>query len=411
VNVSKTRFSGIVVELKGPETAGSVGAKPAAHREKTPDPLDPLVAAPGFHRLLVENDRVRVLDVQVAPGQFEPMHRHRQSVIVVLQGGKARFQTARWLSAGTRLQWSAHRGQKRSPAGLLDGSGDPLGEQHRKPHHPSNPRGSEGERERESMTNRQLEGKVALITGAGRGIGRAIALGYAKEGASIAAASRTREELDSVVTEVKAFGGQAVAFPADLTDANVPARLVAAVVETLGGLDILVNNAGIGTAQSPRPVKEFDDDYWNLTLQLNLTAPYLLSKAVLPIFLEKRRGRIINIASVAGKIGLVHGAAYSASKHGLLGLTRALATEVASSGITVNAICPGPVRSAMNDQRIRHDAQRLGITLQELESRITPIGRRLEPEEIVPMAVLLAGEGSSGITGQAFNICGGLAMF
>jgi NAD(P)-dependent dehydrogenase (short-subunit alcohol dehydrogenase family) len=261
------------------------------------------------------------------------------------------------------------------------------------------------------MSSRQLEGKVALITGAGRGIGRAIALGYASEGASIAAVSRTAAELDSLVAEVKALGERAAAFPADLTDSQVPQRLVSEAAERFGGLDILVNNAGIGTAQSPRPVKDFDDGYWNRTLQLNLTAPYLLCKAVLPMFLEKRRGRIVNIASVAGKIGIVHGVAYTASKHGLLGLTRALAVEVASSGITVNAICPGPVRSAMNDQRIRHDAERLGITLEELESRITPIGRRLEPEEIVPMSVLLASDGAAGITGQAFNICGGLAMF
>lgn len=261
------------------------------------------------------------------------------------------------------------------------------------------------------MANGHLAGKVALITGAGRGIGRAIATGFAREGASIAAVSRTPEELDSLVGEVKALGVNATAFPTDLTDVGALQRLVSAVLQNLGGLDILVNNAGIGTAQSPRPVQEFDDDYWNLTLQLNLTAPYLLSKAVLPVFLKNQKGRIINIASVAGKIGIVHGVAYTASKHGLLGLTRALATEVARCGITVNAICPGPVRSVMNDQRVRHDAERLGITVEELESRITPIGRRLEPEEIVPMAVLLAGEGSAGITGQAFNICGGLAMF
>lgn len=261
------------------------------------------------------------------------------------------------------------------------------------------------------MAKGQLEHKVALITGAGRGIGRAIALGYAREGASIAAAARTESELNSLVDEVKTLGGRAMRFLADLTDPAVPKHLVSEVVGSFGRLDILVNNAGIGTAQSPRSAAEFDDDYWDLTLKLNLTAPYQLCKAALPLFLEQRGGRIINISSVAGKIGIVHGVAYTASKHGLLGLTRALAAEVASQGITVNAICPGPVRSEMNDGRIRHDAQRLGISLEELEARITPIGRRLDPEEIVPMAVLLASDASAAITGQAFNICGGLAMF
>ena len=261
------------------------------------------------------------------------------------------------------------------------------------------------------MHDRQLEKKVALVTGAGRGIGRAIALGFAKEGASVAAVSRTTSELNSLTEDIKALGGTAVAFPADLTDAAMVKKLTREVVDKFGTVDILVNNAGIGTAESPRPVVEFEDDYWNVTLALNLTAPYLLCKAVLPLFLEKRKGRIINISSLAGKIGITHGVAYTASKHGLLGLTRALATEVASQGITVNAICPGPVRSRMNDGRIRYDAERLGLTLQELESRITPIGRRLSPEEIVPMAVLLASDGAAAITGQAFNICGGLVMF
>jgi ketoreductase len=127
--------------------------------------------------------------------------------------------------------------------------------------------------------------------------------------------------------------------------------------------------------------------------------------------LRKRKGRIINVASIAGKMGLLHGVAYAASKHGLLGLTRTLALEVAGAGITVNAICPGPVRTAMNDKRLEYDAHRLGVRVEDLEGSLTPIGRRLEPEEIVPLAVLLASDESAAITGQAFNICGGVAMF
>lgn len=259
------------------------------------------------------------------------------------------------------------------------------------------------------MDNQKLEGRIALITGASRGIGRAIARGLGREGAAVAVTARSTADLQTLVEEIRQGGGKAVAIPADLADVSVPARVVEEVLDSFGTIDILVNNAGIGSSSSPRPLVDFDDAFWHKTLALNLTAPYLLTKAVLPIFLAKKSGRIINIASINGKLPAMHAAAYTASKHGLLGLTRALALEVAREGITVNAICPGPVHTEMNDRRVEYDAKRLGISIPELESRLTPIGRRLEPEEIVPMAVLLASAGSAAITGQAFNVCGGIA--
>jgi NAD(P)-dependent dehydrogenase (short-subunit alcohol dehydrogenase family) len=259
------------------------------------------------------------------------------------------------------------------------------------------------------MDTRKLQGRVALITGASRGIGRAIARGYSNEGAAIAVTARTERDLHSLVEELQKDGGRALAIPADLLDGAAPAEIVRQVLEHLGTIDILVNNAGIGSSSSPRPVVDFDDEFWNKTLTLNLTVPYKLSKAVLPVMLRKKRGRIINIASINGKLPALHGAAYAASKHGVLGLTRTLALEVARDGITVNAICPGPVRTEMNDRRLEYDAQRLGLSAAELEARLTPIGRRLEAEEIVPMALLLASDESGAITGQAFNVCGGIA--
>ncbi len=255
----------------------------------------------------------------------------------------------------------------------------------------------------------RLENRVALITGASRGIGRAIASGFAAEGAAIAVTARTAGGLQALVAEVEQGGGRALAIPADLADASVPGRVVQEALDAFGTIDVLVNNAGIGSSADPRPVVDFDDGFWNLTLSLNLTAPYLLTKAVLPVLLAKRWGRIINIASINGKTGSFHGAAYSASKHGLLGLTRSVALEVARDGITVNAICPGPVHTEMNDRRLQYDAERLALDPRDLESTLTPIGRRLEPAEIVPMAVMLASDQSAAITGQAFNVCGGIA--
>lgn len=207
-----------------------------------------------------------------------------------------------------------------------------------------------------------MENRIALVTGAGRGIGRAIALGLADIAARVALTARSADQLDNVAREIESRGGQALAMTADLSDRAAPRRIVDHVAEQWGAVEILVNNAGIGSSHAPQPLVDFDDDYWDLTMELNVTAPYLLTKRVLPAMIEAGWGRIINISSINARVAVVHGAAYAVSKHALAGLTKATAIETAASGITANAICPGVTATEMNDKRIEYDAERLGTT-------------------------------------------------
>ncbi len=256
----------------------------------------------------------------------------------------------------------------------------------------------------------ELQGRVALVTGAGRGIGRATAIQLAGAGAKVVATARTREELDEVVDAVTDAGGIATALECDLGDREQTISLAAAAASPFGPIDILVNNAGIGSSADPRPLIDFRDAFWDLTLEINLTAPYLLSKAVLPAMKTRGFGRIITVASINGRVPSPSSGAYVASKHGVIGLMRTLALEHAADGITVNCVCPGPVKTRVNDLRVRYDADRLGLDLEEYEAGLTPIGGRLAPEDIASMIEYLAKDGARMITGQAYDIDGGLCM-
>ena len=256
----------------------------------------------------------------------------------------------------------------------------------------------------------KLQGQTALITGASKGIGRAIALAFATEGANVAVTGRNEAELQSLKEATAAHGVQCAVIVADLAEREAAAQVYRQANHALGTIHILVNNAGVGSSANPKPLVDYDDDFWEMMMYVNLTVPYLLCKAVLPEMLAAQYGRIINIASINGKMAALHGAAYSASKHGLLGLTRTLALETVRDGITVNAICPGPVHTLINDLRVQYDAQRLGKSFSDMEAVMTPMGRRLEPDEIAPLALYLASRESAPMTGQAINIDGGVLM-
>jgi len=249
-----------------------------------------------------------------------------------------------------------------------------------------------------------LTGKTALITGGGRGIGRVIALAFAREGARIAVAARTSEQVQRVAHEI---GDGAVALVCDVADSESVTRMF----HELGDVDILVNNAGI--AESATLVNT-TDELWHRHLSINLSGTFYCTRAALPAMLKKGWGRVINIASIAGKTGAPYIAAYSASKHGVLGLTKSIAVEVAMMGITVNAICPGYVDTEMVSRGVERITSRTGRTAEEaLDTlkKMSPQHRLVTPEEVAALALLLASDEGRGINGQGINIDGGSVLF
>lgn len=252
-----------------------------------------------------------------------------------------------------------------------------------------------------------LEGRGVVVTGGGRGIGRAVARRLAENGAAVVVTARSTDQIESVAEELRADGLQAHAVRCDVADEASVEAMAAAAIERLGTVDILVNNAGIATSN---PVKRLQLDDWNQIMAINATGTFLCTRAFLPGMLDRSWGRIINVASVAGLRGGRYIAAYVASKHAQIGFTRALAAEVANAGITANAICPGYVDTPMTDFSVANIVDKTGVSPEEARARIlslSPQKRLIRPEEIAHVALMLCGDDGEGINGDAIVLDGG----
>ncbi len=246
----------------------------------------------------------------------------------------------------------------------------------------------------------RLQGRVALVTGASGGLGRAVATALAAEGAAVAVHYwSNRAAAEGVVEEITGRGGRAVALQGDLTDPAVPGRLVEETLASLGGLHILVNNAGI--VRDTLILRMRDED-WEEVLGTNLTAAFRCTRAALRPMIRQRFGRIINVASIAAQVGNTGQANYAAAKAGLIGLTKATAREVASRGITVNAVAPGLIDVGMTAHLGAEQVQRFKEQI--------PLGRLGTAQEVAHAVVYLASDDAAYVTGQVLNVDGGLVM-
>ena len=245
----------------------------------------------------------------------------------------------------------------------------------------------------------QLENKIAVVTGAGRGIGRAIALKFASEGSDVVCVSRTMENSQKVADEIRQLGRKAWAHAVDVSDPKAVAEAAEKIVGETSRVDILVNNAGV---TRDGLLMRMSDEDWDVVLNTNLRSAFALCKALFRVFAKQRSGRIINVASVIGLIGNAGQANYAASKAGLIGFTKSLARELASRGVTANVIAPGFIETDMT-----------AVLNAEIKSEVLkkiPMNTFGQAEDIANAALFLAGPGARYITGQVLTVDGGMVM-
>jgi 3-hydroxybutyrate dehydrogenase len=258
-----------------------------------------------------------------------------------------------------------------------------------------------------------LSGKVAVVTGAGSGIGRAVAEGFAREGAVVLVADLVRERAEETVATIQEAGGSASACTVDVSSPTEVQAMIDTAVKLFEGVSILVNNAGL---QYVAPIEEFPVEQWNRLIAVMLTGPFLCTKAALPLMRRAGWGRVINIASIHGKYASPFKAAYVSAKHGVIGLTRSTAVETATAGITCNAICPGFVDTPLVRSQIPDLMRNFGVATDEQALEIavyskTPQRRLLDSAEVGALATFLSSDAAGGITGQAINVDGGMVMY
>ena len=267
------------------------------------------------------------------------------------------------------------------------------------------------------MANR-LEGKVAIITGAGSGIGRGIALAFAKEGAKVVVNDVHGDNAKTVAKEIKAQGKEALDIEADVSRNDQVEKMVRKTLDAFGRIDVLVNNAGVGGEHVGPPLSNLTEEDWDITYEVNLKSLFLTCKAVMPHMIEQKSGKIINISSIAGKTGTPFIPHYSASKAGAISFTQSLARELAPHRINVNAICPGVIWTPLWEKLATHIAEnnpeRKGMepraVFEDIVERSVPMKIEQTPEDIAMTAVFLASNESDQITGQAINVDGGMEL-